>query len=183
MGIIRLKTVFWKQYFFGSSVRNRRLRLFLHWIPALVGISIILVESTAMMSSDHTSRFLLPLWIKLFGPITPERWEVVHHYIRKTGHFIGYGSVSLGFFEAWRVTLEVRWPLWRQRFRYAASLALLCTLLLASWDEWHQSFIPGRTSSVHDVLLDFCGALGAHLVLFCLLSAFHRGPKVRVAAA
>lgn len=169
--------------FLWSSVRNSRLRLFLHWIPALIGIAIILGESTAMMSSDNTSRFLLPLWIKLFGPISPDRWEIVHHYIRKTGHFIGYGCVSLGFFEAWRVTLEVRWPVWRQRMRYAAGLALLSTLLLASWDEWHQSFIPGRTSSARDVLLDFCGALAAQLLLICLLSAFRKSPKVRVAAA
>jgi VanZ family protein len=167
----------------GSSVRHPRLRLFFHWIPALFGIAVIVCESTAMMSSDHTSRWLLPLWIKLFGPITPERWEIVHHYIRKTGHFIGYGCVSLGFFNAWRVTLEGHWPVWRQRFRFAAGLALLSTLLLATWDEWHQSFIPGRTSSARDVLLDFCGALAAHLVLLCLFLAFRRGARVSVLAA
>ena len=168
---------------FGRSVHNRRTRLLLHWIPALIGIAIILVESTAMMSSEHTSRWLLPLWIKLFGPVSPERWAVIHHYIRKTGHFVGYGTVSLGFFEAWRVTLEGRWREWRIRFRYAAGLALLCTLLLASWDEWHQSFIPGRTSSVRDVGLDFCGALAAQVALLCVLSVFGRRASVRVATA
>ena len=30
-------------------------------------------------------------------------------------------------------------------------VALLSTLLLASWDEWHQSFLPGRTSTPRDV--------------------------------
>ena len=109
----------------------------------MIGIGIIVAESTATMSAENTSRWLLPLWVKLFGPISPAHWEVVHHYIRKTGHFVGYGLVSLGFFDSWRVTLEHRWPLWRVRFRYAAGLALLCTLLLASWDEWHQSFFPG----------------------------------------
>ena len=103
-------------------------------------------------------------------PSAPPHWAVVHHYIRKTGHFVGYGSVSLGFFDSWRVTLEHRWPAFRVRFWYAAGLALLCTLLLASWDEWHQSFLPGRTSSAHDVALDFCGALTAQAVLFCIVS-------------
>ena len=149
------------------------MRIFIHWIPALVGIAVIVVESTAMMSAANTSRWLLPLWIRLFGPIAPERWEVVHHYIRKTGHFVGYGLVSLGFFHAWRFTLESRWPAWPPaswlRFRNAAALALVCTLLLASWDEWHQSFIPGRTSSPRDVLLDFCGALAAHAVVLALV--------------
>jgi VanZ family protein len=154
-------------------MRIARMRILFHWIPALAGIAVIVVESTAMMSAANTSRWLLPLWIKLFGPITPERWAVVHHYIRKTGHFVGYGLVSLGFFNAWRVSLERRWPGWPPvswlRIRSAAALALLCTVLLASWDEWHQSFIPGRTSSVRDVLLDFCGALAAHLVLLTVV--------------
>jgi VanZ family protein len=145
---------------------------------------LIVVESTAMMSANNTSRWLLPVWKALFGPITPERWEVVHHYIRKTGHFVGYGSVSLAFFNAWRVTLEARWPLWPpaswRRFRYAAGLALAGTLLLASWDEWHQSFIPGRTSSARDVLLDFCGACCAHLILTGII-AVRRRSRTRMA--
>ena len=151
-------------------MQSPRVRLLLHWIPALVGIGIIVAESTATMSSENTSRWLLPLWVRLFGPISPAHWAVIHHYIRKTGHFVGYGSVSLGFFDSWRVTLEHRWPAWQVRFRYAAGLALLCTLLLASWDEWHQSFLPGRTSSARDVALDFCGAVTAHLILFCIVS-------------
>lgn len=166
-------------------MRNARMRIFVHWIPALIGIAVILVESTAMMSSANTSRWLLPLWIRLFGPISPERWAIVHHYIRKTGHFVGYGTVSLAFFNAWRVTLERRWPGWppvsRLRIRNAAALALLCTLLLATWDEWHQSFLPGRTSSPRDVLLDFCGALAAHLMVLALVR-LRRGP-VRKAQA
>jgi VanZ family protein len=164
-------------------VHNPRSRLLLHWIPALVGIAMIVVESTAAMSAENTSRWLLPLWIKLFGPIDPAHWAIVHHYIRKTGHFVGYGSVSLGFFDSWRVTLERRWPAWKPRFWYAAGLALLCTLLLASWDEWHQSFLPGRTSSAHDVALDFCGAVTAQIILFCIIGLFRKRISVRVATA
>lgn len=160
-----------------------RVRLYLHWIPALIGIGIIMAESTATMSAENTSRWLLPFWIKLFGPISPEHWAVVHHYIRKTGHFVGYGMVSLGFFDSWRVTLEARWTAWRVRFQYAAGLALVCTLLLASWDEWHQSFIPGRTSSTRDVALDFCGALLAQLMLLWASNVWRRRPAVRVLAA
>ena len=164
-------------------MQNPRVRLLVHWIPALIGIGVIVCESTATMSSENTSRWLLPLWVKLFGPISPAHWAVVHHYIRKTGHFVGYGLVSLGFFEAWRVTLERRWPEWRVRVWYVAGLALLCTLLLASWDEWHQSFLPGRTSSALDVALDFCGAVAAHLVLLSIVSFWRRRPTIRVATA
>jgi VanZ family protein len=162
----------------GKVAQNPRFRLFLHWIPALIGIAIIVGESTATMSTENTSRWLLPLWIKLFGPISATRWDVIHHYIRKTGHFVGYGTVSLAFFDAWRVTLERHWTEWRVRFRNAAGLALLSTLLLASWDEWHQSFLPGRTSSARDVGIDFCGAVVAHLVLLGMLSLCRKRPGV-----
>jgi VanZ family protein len=170
-------------YIFRRNVHNPRLRLLVHWIPALIGIGIIVAESTATMSAENTSRWLLPLWVKLFGPISPARWAVVHHYIRKTGHFVGYGMVSLGFFDSWRVTLERYWAEFRVRFRYAAGLALLCTLLLASWDEWHQSFIPGRTSSARDVALDFCGALTAQVILFSVVSVWRRRETATVLAA
>jgi VanZ family protein len=68
-------------------------------------------------------------------------------------------------------------------FRNAAGLALLSTLLLASWDEWHQSFLPGRTSSPKDVALDFCGAVVAQLVLFWIAILAHRRLRGRLAVA
>ncbi len=160
-----------------------RKRLFLHWLPALAGIAVIVVESTAMMSASNTSRWLLPIWIKLFGPVEPARWDVIHHYIRKSGHFAGYGAISLGFFDAWRTTLYDRWPEFRARFWRAGGLALLCTLLLASWDEWHQSFIPGRTSTPRDVALDFCGAVIAHLLLMAVTRPWRERQAVRVSVA
>ncbi|HEX4039877.1 MAG TPA: VanZ family protein [Acidobacteriaceae bacterium] len=162
---------------------RRQQRVLLHWIPALIGIAVILAESTTMMGAANTSRWLLPIWEKLFGPVTPERWDFIHFCIRKSGHFIGYGSVSLGFFNGWRVAMERRYPVWAIRFRYAAALALACTLALASWDEWHQSFLPGRTSSIYDVGLDFCGALLAHLVLYGLTNRFRKRPRVQVQPA
>jgi VanZ family protein len=40
-----------------------------------------------------------------------------------------------------------------------AGLAIACTFLIASLDEWHQSFSPARTGHFKDVVLDTCGAL------------------------
>ena len=41
------------------------------------------------------------------------------------------------------------------REHYAA--AFVVTTLVAVFDEWHQSFVPGRTSSATDLLLDCAG--------------------------
>jgi VanZ family protein len=153
---------------------RRRLSLLLHWIPALIGIIVIIIESTGTMSAANTSRWLLPIWTRLFGPVTPERWAIIHHWIRKTGHFVGYGLISLGFFEGWRFTLAGKARNHRWLFVLAAPLSLLSTAVLASWDEWHQSMIPGRTSTPVDVGIDFSGAFTAHLILLLILLAVWR---------
>ena len=56
-----------------------------------LGIGVIAMESTEYFGSDHTSGPLRWLFEVLFGPCQNARWEIIHHYIRKSGHFLGYG--------------------------------------------------------------------------------------------
>lgn len=130
------------------------------WLPVAVGIGIIMLESTELMGSNHTSHPLRWLFECLFGPIGDARWEVIHHLIRKCGHFLGYGALGVLWLRAWWMTLP------RSRFFSDAVLALLGTALVASWDEWHQSFLPNRSGSVSDVLLDCFGAIAMILVVY-----------------
>lgn len=129
------------------------------------------------MAADNTSRWLLPVWVHLFGPISAAHWAVVHHWIRKTGHFLGYGLLSVAFFHGWRTSLPVRHvqALWR----WAAVLAVACTLLVASADEYHQSFLPSRTSSPWDVGIDLCGAIAAQLFVICLMPLILRNAPLQ----
>jgi VanZ family protein len=89
-------------------------------------------------------------------------------------HFVGYGLVNLAFFYSWRQTLHrmavKHWNLWRR----ASVLAVLCTLVIASLDEYHQSFLPSRTSSPIDVGIDLCGAIAFQLVLLLIIHLFAR---------
>jgi len=140
------------------------LRWLLNWAPAALAIAMIAGESTATMSASDTSRWLLPIWVSLFGPITAAHWAVVHFFLRKSGHFIGYGLVSLAFFHGWRSSLsEDGDP--RRLWRRSAAWALLCTLIVAAADECHQSLLPSRTGAIHDVVLDLCGGVAAQLLL------------------
>ena len=43
---------------------------------------------------------------------------------------------------------------------------LLGTALVATLDEWHQSYIPTRTGTYKDVILDTCAGIGAQLAIF-----------------
>jgi VanZ family protein len=51
--------------------------------------------------------------------------------------------------------------------------------LVASLDEWHQTFIPSRTGVFSDVILDSCAALIAQVLIFLFL---HWKPRGMIAA-
>jgi VanZ family protein len=136
------------------------------WIAAILWLIVIAIESTAWLSAHNTSRILYPLLHFLFR-LDWERFEVWHFYIRKTGHVVGYGTLSILLFRAWRTTLpamsDVKWTIrW-------ANIAVLGTALVASLDEWHQTFIPSRTGSVRDVVLDTCAGVAAQVLVFLWL--------------
>lgn len=151
-----------------------------HWVPAALAVLVIGFESTIFMSANNTSRWLLPIWEYLFGPITPKHWSLVHHYIRKTGHFTGYGLVSLCFFHGFRTTLKSAGSLPALWYR-SAIFALGCTFLVASADEIHQAFLPGRGGSLLDVLLDTCGAVVAQLLVLAIIPRIKRKPPASLA--
>jgi VanZ family protein len=98
--------------------------------------------------------------------------------IRKTGHFMGYGLFSLVCFRAFR--LVQRQPARRLADRLAAhGLAIAATFLVASADEFHQTFLPNRYGSFSDVLLDTSGAVALGLLFFLTtitVGLFHRAP-------
>jgi len=153
----------------GVLTKGTTLKKILNWIPAVLAVAMIAVESTATMSASNTSRWLLPLWVHLFGPISAARWELIHFSIRKIGHFAGYGVVSLCFCHGWRRSLTVGTGDIRALWRRAAVLAVFSTFIIASADEFHQRFLPGRTSSPVDVGIDVCGAIVAQLVVYSLM--------------
>ena len=120
------------------------------WWPAVVWIGLITFESTNFFSSRNTGSMLYTLLTRLFGEINFYKFLIFHHYLRKTGHVVGYGMLSLLLLRGWRATLD---PVHTLLLR-TALLACLGTACVAALDEWHQSFIPSRTGTIWDVALD-----------------------------
>jgi VanZ family protein len=128
------------------------------WWPVALMVTLIAISSSSTFGADHTSGPLRWLWQSIFGPVTASKWRLIHLGIRKTGHFLGYGTLGLTWLRAWWLTFP------RSRFLADAVLAVLGTAMIASSDEFHQTFLPNRGGSPWDVLLDCCGA-----VFMCLL--------------
>ena len=101
------------------SKRPRGLLYWIYvWLPVVLGIAVIVVESTEAFGSDRTSAPLRKVFEALFGYVSNASWGMIHHYLRKTGHFLGYGFIGLAWLRAWWMTLP------HSRFRNDALLAL-----------------------------------------------------------
>jgi VanZ family protein len=143
------------------------------WVPVLLAIGVIGIESTPYFGADHTSG-PLQHFVEIFtGPLTQPQWWRLHIIIRKCGHFTGYGLVSAAWFRAFWMTWGTQRTRTMRRLS-AHALAMAGTFLVASADEFHQTFLPNRTGTPWDVLIDCCGALLAQLVIFLIMLRFFR---------
>jgi VanZ family protein len=109
--------------------------ILLRWAPALSIMGLIFLFSS--MPSDK---------VPYYGELD--------FIIKKSGHAIGYGLLGLSYYYALPRSLS--------RF-YRWILAFIMTVLFALSDEFHQSFVRGRNSSLGDVAID---GLGAAIALF-----------------
>jgi VanZ family protein len=108
----------------------------LRWVPAFILMVIIFT-----LSSLPGNR------LPYFGI-----WDVL---LKKAGHALGYGLLGLAYFSALPRRLS---------FGYRWLLALLMAVLFALSDEFHQSFVEGRGSSIGDVVIDGFGAAMALMI-------------------
>ena len=128
------------------------------WLPLAVWLVLIALESTSAASAENTGSWLRALASLLPFDVTDPVFDLVHIALRKSGHFIGYGVLGLLFFRALTISLV-------RRAARLAAWSVLLTAVVASLDEFHQSYLPTRTASGFDVLLDTLGAA-------CLLTIF-----------
>ncbi len=123
----------------------------------------------------ETSRIIGPL-LQFFFPDMPyEMRQVIHGYVRKIAHFTEYAVLASLTFRA----LSMSASGFLQKWRYI--LAILFVAVIASVDEFNQSFEALRTGAFSDVLLDISGGVGAVLAVFCIQKARDRcRPDARV---
>jgi VanZ family protein len=152
-------------------LNSRRNEVLKAWIAAILWLLLIAIESTALLSANNTSRILYPVLHYLFG-VDWEHFEIWHFFIRKAGHVIGYATLSILLFRAWRASVPHDAVRWRMRW---AIIAVVGTALVASLDEWHQTFLPSRTGRWQDAVLDTCAGIAAQLLLFAWAGRVGKG--------
>lgn len=129
------------------------------WWPALVWACVIFAASTDTFSATHTAS-VLEVILRWFLPnLSDDRFEHIHHIVRKSAHFTEYFILYLLLFRGFRADRRG----WRLTW---ASAALGIAVVYSALDEIHQSFVASRTASVWDSLLDSAGAFAALVVVF-----------------
>ncbi|WP_123041899.1 VanZ family protein [Cohnella candidum] len=118
-----------------------------------------------LVSSQQLERYLS--WVDFtYGghPVSIEELgaaEFVQFFIRKAAHVTEYAILGC-------LTLLLLRAIFRGRSYLPIAAALLC-FAFAATDEYHQSFVGGRTPLPEDVLLDTLGAcLGTVLTLLAI---------------
>jgi len=126
------------------------------WWPVLACAIAISLFSTHLFTADNTGRFILPILHRLFPRASRPTLFFMHFVIRKCAHFTEYFLFSLLLLRAFRgdhEELSLPWII--------AAIAVVAGY--AALDEFHQSFVPGRTAEVSDVLLDTLSGVAAQV--------------------
>jgi VanZ family protein len=144
-------------------MRPSKIHTFKHWLPAILWMGVIFVMSTDAGSAAHTSKIIEPLVLWIKPNASQDEFELVHFIIRKLGHLSEYAVLALLVLRAMRRTLLLAPGAWSWQ---AAGVTQLLAAAYAATDEWHQSFIPGRTAALGDVAIDSSGALVGLMLIF-----------------
>jgi VanZ family protein len=122
----------------------------MRFAPSLAWTAVVLLLGSAYFGADHTAAALSPL-LRTLAPLLGLRaWEL-HALVRKAAHVTEYAVLAGLWFYA----------LSRRSALTASWIALALCLTCAFVDETHQSWVPNRTSSARDVVIDSVGAVAA----------------------
>lgn len=131
------------------------------WIPVIAWMTMIFLFSAQDAdNSSQTSSLPAEILARLFNPDFDQCSEAYRNMVldrcqfivRKLAHFSVYTVLGMLTYNAFR-------GLERLSFRLTLFFSALLCLLYAISDEFHQSFVPGRSCQLRDVLIDFLGTV------------------------
>jgi len=127
--------------------------------PLVFWIGLVFFFSSGEASAAQTSRIIRPILEFLFPNATEASLLQYHFFIRKLAHLTEYAVLAFWAIRAWKRSSRS----FVRNNRYLFTIALV--LIVASLDEFNQSFEPSRTSTVWDVGLDVIGGIAMALLM------------------
>lgn len=156
----------------------RPISVILIALVLLLSATIFIMSSQDADDSSETSggvcEFLLKTFDSDFDELSEheqlDRIESLQFWVRKAAHFSAYAVLcALAVCACLSLYLKPR---------LSAIISLSYALLFSISDEIHQSFVPGRSCELRDVIIDFSGAItGAIFILLIRHIIKKRFPK------
>ena len=116
-----------------------------HWRIALIAWMIcIFIASSSLLSFENTEKVLVS--------------STLNYMVRKLAHVVEYAILAYLWFRSLRTSSKP--------FTRVVSWSVLLSIVYATSDEWHQSFIPSRLGTWTDVVWDAAGAIIMGLILW-----------------
>jgi VanZ family protein len=125
-----------------------------YWLPLLLWLGVIFLGSTDLMSAEHTSRFIVPFLRWLKPDISLETLASIHFIVRKCAHLGEYAVLALLLLRAAIFMTNLK----RSPAILYVSVWVAC-LVVATTDEFHQTFVASRGASATDIMIDSGGAV------------------------
>ncbi len=136
-----------------AAPRGRVVR----WAPVVVWATCISWFSTGAFSAQSTNSYIDPVLRYFFGELSAPAFRFAHTVIRKSAHFLEYGVLAILLCRA--LTEPGARP-----SRAIVVRAIVYCAIYACLDEFHQTFVPKRTGSPYDSMLDTVGAAVGALI-------------------
>ena len=124
-----------------------------------IWMAVIFGMSGETFSSEQTSRFVGPILYYLFPWLSSHDIDLIHELIRKSGHIVEYFVLGLLLFRAFRADSLQKW-----RLQWTLNVMIM-VIIFAISDEFHQSFVASRTSSLFDVGIDSAGGVLSQIAI------------------
>lgn len=161
-----------------------RKALVRYWLPVLIMLAVIAVESTGYLSAYHTKEAIERLLALIGIDVDFPGMDATNKALRKIGHVVGYSLLSFLVFRAFRGTHRYLhegyegWlssaisgirreaaisTIWRAQW---AMMGWMFATLVAIADEMHQRTIPSRSGTLVDVILDSSAALVVQFAVY-----------------
>lgn len=131
----------------------------------MIWMSLIFTASSDTHSYEHSSRIIEPLLRWLFPRLPESQIHDVHELFRKCAHLTEYAVLALLLWRGVHKPSKNNPRAWDRR---EARLTLLMVMLYAATDEFHQQFVPTRTSLVSDVFIDTAGGAAGLFALWLI---------------
>lgn len=127
-------------------------------------------DLSTIQSMTATQRFIeiVENWLSIDLPFNNSSAQLneLDGFVRKAAHFTEYALLGL-------LTYSIA-ICWNYKKTKGTVYSFLFVVTLAAADEIHQTFVPGRSGSLRDVLLDSTGIIAGILVLKILDGLYTR---------